>query len=133
MDRRCGLVRHRVRGRGRLAGKPGHQPASHERPDRGRTRRGVHGRGPGRLAAPRPPAYRAMTGAGMAAQAPGRVVLGVDVSLAGLAAVRFAVAYARATGMPLHTVRAWAAPHWRDQAALRWRLQIAEQAHQTLL
>jgi nucleotide-binding universal stress UspA family protein len=45
----------------------------------------------------------------------GRIVLGVDGSLYGLAAVRFAVAHARATGMPL---RGWVAPQWRDQTAL---------------
>jgi nucleotide-binding universal stress UspA family protein len=49
-----------------------------------------------------------------------------------LAALRFAVAHARATGMPLHAVRAWVAPHWRDVAAQRWRREIAEEAVETM-
>lgn len=68
----------------------------------------------------------------MADDGGGRIVLGVDESLAGLAAVRFAVAHARGVGMPLHAVRAWVAPQGRDGATLRWRTEIAEEAVQAM-
>jgi nucleotide-binding universal stress UspA family protein len=62
----------------------------------------------------------------------GRIVLGVGTSLAGLAAVRFAVEQARRTGKPLHAVRAWIAPYWPDRAGRYWRRQISEEAVDTL-
>jgi nucleotide-binding universal stress UspA family protein len=46
---------------------------------------------------------------------PGKVVVGVSSSLAGLQALRYAVRLAREHGVPLHAVRAWTArPSWRD-------------------
>jgi nucleotide-binding universal stress UspA family protein len=56
-----------------------------------------------------------------------RVVVGVSQSLAGLAAVRCAVAEARRRDAPLYAVRAWALPsHWRGLAVDAWQHELRE-------
>jgi nucleotide-binding universal stress UspA family protein len=65
----------------------------------------------------------------MAAQSFARVVVGVDESLAGLAAVRFAVAQARCLDVVVHAVRAWVfTPPWQHPSNRRWRSEIAGEA-----
>jgi nucleotide-binding universal stress UspA family protein len=67
----------------------------------------------------------------MAAQPFARVVVGVDESLAGLAAVRFAVAQARCLDVAVHAVSAWVfTPPWKHPSNRRWRSEIAEEAGQ---
>lgn len=59
-----------------------------------------------------------------------RVVVGVSQSLAGLAALRYAVAEARRRNAPLYTVRAWALPsHWRGLAVDAWQRELREASH----
>ncbi|MFI6763632.1 universal stress protein [Micromonospora sp. NPDC050417] len=68
--------------------------------------------------------------------AAGRVVVGVDASLGGMQALRFAVAHARASRRPLRAVRAWAVPNpWRDSArgAQRLRDEFARGAHRHVM
>jgi nucleotide-binding universal stress UspA family protein len=59
----------------------------------------------------------------------GRVILGVAPSIAGLQALRRAVAEARRRGVPLYAVRAWQFPaNWQGIDATRWRREIAQEA-----
>ncbi|BCB89554.1 universal stress protein [Phytohabitans suffuscus] len=54
----------------------------------------------------------------MRRQSPGRVIVGVDGSLAGLRALRLAVAEARHRGVVLHAVRVWSCDSsWQGGAA----------------
>ncbi|WP_238014919.1 universal stress protein [Dactylosporangium sp. AC04546] len=60
-----------------------------------------------------------------------RVVVGVSQSLAGLAAVRFALREARRCDAPLYAVRAWALPsHWHGPAVNAWRHELRAEARQ---
>jgi nucleotide-binding universal stress UspA family protein len=59
--------------------------------------------------------------------APGRVVLGVSHSLAGLAALRHALAEARHRAVPLHAVRAYPhPPTTRSTSYLSWQLHLED-------
>jgi nucleotide-binding universal stress UspA family protein len=58
-----------------------------------------------------------------------RVVVGVNDSLAGLQALRFAVAHARRFDVAVHAVRAWALnPPGMDPLTLQLRAQVAAEA-----
>jgi nucleotide-binding universal stress UspA family protein len=62
-----------------------------------------------------------------------RVIVGVSDSLAGLAALRAAVAEARLHAAELIAVRAWAfKASWRESGTRIWRQEIANQAAHTL-
>ncbi|RKR86835.1 universal stress protein family protein [Micromonospora pisi] len=68
--------------------------------------------------------------------AAGRVVVGVDASIGGLQALRFAVTQARVSHRPLRAVRAWSGPTtWRDPARMveRWRDELARGAHRYVM
>jgi len=63
----------------------------------------------------------------------GRVVVGVSPSLAGLAALRYAVAEAKRRGAPLVAVRAWYLNgSMRGMDEPRWREEMAAEAVRTL-
>jgi nucleotide-binding universal stress UspA family protein len=63
-----------------------------------------------------------------------RVVVGVDDSLAGLEALRFAVAEARRRGATLRAIRAWrAGPSWSGTDAGPTRAELADQAALTIV
>ncbi len=59
-----------------------------------------------------------------------RLVLGVEQSIAGLHALRWAVAQARICGGHVHAVRAWTfTPVWHNRAAnRRWHRELATEA-----
>lgn len=58
-----------------------------------------------------------------------RVVVGVSQSLAGLAALRYAVREARHRDAPLYAVRTWTLPsHWRGAAATVWQQELCVEA-----
>lgn len=59
-----------------------------------------------------------------------RLVLGVEQSIAGLHALRWAVAQARIRGGHVHAVRAWTfTPVWHNRAAnRRWHREFADEA-----
>jgi nucleotide-binding universal stress UspA family protein len=62
-----------------------------------------------------------------------RIVVGVSQSLAGLQALRRAVALARRSSADLHAVRVWAfSPPWRDAATARWRAEYAADAQRQI-
>jgi nucleotide-binding universal stress UspA family protein len=65
----------------------------------------------------------------MSNQASGRVVVGVHDCLAGLQALRCAVAEARRREVPLCAVRAWTIPYAGQGAGLRtWRQELVDDA-----
>ncbi|HTJ38512.1 MAG TPA: universal stress protein [Dactylosporangium sp.] len=58
-----------------------------------------------------------------------RVVVGVSQSLAGLAAIRYAIRAARERGTPLYALRTWALPaHWRGPAVDAWQYELSLEA-----
>lgn len=64
----------------------------------------------------------------MAQKSPSRVVVGIDESLSGLRALRWAVMQARERGAVLHAVRVWNFdPAWQGSAAM-WVPEIEREA-----
>jgi nucleotide-binding universal stress UspA family protein len=58
----------------------------------------------------------------------GRVIVGVSPSMAGLEALRVAVAHARARGVPLRAVRAWQlSPSFAGAQLAQWSREVADQ------